>query len=223
MFNNQIAKLSATSVIAISLTVVPFGVIQAETSASTTNNVYQARIYNHNILPSGTTIPLKSLDGDKILLLPGESLTITLTVSQDISNNQGRVVIPRGAEVSGRLEPDGNGTRFIAEYLYLPNGDSYPIDGVSRVVTRREIIEAGSNNRAILQGAVIGASAATLIAGITGDRKIRAPEVLGGAGLGALIGYAFRGGQRSQELISINPNRDLDITLRSDLVVERIR
>jgi len=71
-----------------------------------------------------------------------------------------------------------------------------------------------------LQGAVIGASAATLISGVTGDKKIRAGEVFGGAGLGALIGYAFRG-QRSEELISIDPNRDLDITLRSDLDLSR--
>ncbi|TVQ44918.1 MAG: hypothetical protein EA365_09010 [Gloeocapsa sp. DLM2.Bin57] len=204
-----------TALVAMSLTIAPLSVIQAETIAVNNRDVYQAQIYN-NVVPSGTVIPLESLDTEKILLLPGESMTITLQVAQDIRNNQGRVVIPRGTEVSGRLEPDGNGTRFIAEYLYLRDGNSYSIDGVSRVVTRREIVEQGANNRAILQGAVIGASAATLIAGITGDKKIRAPEVLGGAGLGALIGYAFRGGQRSQELISINPNTDLDITLRTD-------
>lgn len=217
MFKQQLAKLSTAAVIAMGLSLAPISLLQAQT-LGITPDLPQARFYD-DIIPAGTVIALESSESEKILLLPGESLSITLQVAQDVRDDLGRVIIPRGAEISGTMQPEGNGTRFIAEYLYLRDGNSYPLDAVSRLITRREVIEAGGNNRAILQGAVAGAAAATIISGITGDQKIRAPEILGGAGLGALIGYAFGSGPRSQELISINPNRDLDITLRSDLVL----
>jgi len=64
---------------------------------------------------------------------------------------------------------------------------------------------------------VVGAGAAAGIAGVTGDRTIRAGEVLIGAGVGAIAGAVFGG--NSVNLIAIDPNTDLTLTLNSDLVI----
>jgi hypothetical protein len=56
-----------------------------------------------------------------------------------------------------------------------------------------------------------------VIAGITGDKAIATEEVLGGAGLGALGGLLL--GKEEAEVISIDPNEDLDITLNSRLAL----
>jgi len=208
-------KQSTSYLLILSLGLTPGAIFNTEVLATPLFPTYLTQ-YSGAYLPEGTEIPLESQNGEKILLLPGESMAITLIVAKNVTNERGKVLVPAGSEISGRLEPKNDGVRFVAQSLNLPNGERYTINGTSRVINRRETIEEGANNQRILQGAVVGASAAALLAGITGDNKIRAGEVLGGAGLGALLGFAFRS-KNAQELISINPNQDLDITLRSEL------
>jgi hypothetical protein len=84
-------------------------------------------------------------------------------------------------------------------------------------VTKTEKIDQGASTSQVLKGAVIGAAAATAISAITGDHAIATEEVLGGAGLGAIGGLVF--GRKKVEVISINPNQDLNLTLRSTLAL----
>jgi hypothetical protein len=72
-----------------------------------------------------------------------------------------------------------------------------------------------SRAASILRGAAIGAGAATILAGVTGDRAIATEEVLGGAGLGALTGVFL--GKGKTDVFVINPNTDLELRLQSDL------
>ena len=87
-------------------------------------------------------------------------------------------------------------------------------------MTRTETVGDGRNTAAIWQGAAAGAAAAAIIAGFTGDKAIATEEVLGGAGFGALAGFLF-GGTKEKELISIDTQQDLDLTLTSDLALSR--
>lgn len=177
---------------------------------------YPGRNYDSPSLRAGSQIPLRAKEGEKILVTKTEVLDITLRVAQEIRNEQGLVVIPFGAEVVGQIQPAGTGAQFVAQSLILPNGRRVALQGNSRIVTRTENISRGTNPRTILQGAVVGAAAATVLAAVTGDKAIATEEVLSGVGFGALGGWLF-GGNRSQELISIDPNRDLDLILTSDL------
>jgi len=181
------------------------------------NEVNQNRknpVYYSANLNSGTIIPTTLPSAKKILVTKEETLPVTLIVSRDVRDNSGKVAIPGGSEIVGEVRPAGSGSRFVGNTVILPNGDQYSIQANSKIVTRTEKISAGRNTDAIWQGALAGTAAATLISAITGDKAIATEEVLGGAGFGALAGFLF-GGNRDRELISINTQEDLDLTLTS--------
>ncbi|MEC4852810.1 MAG: hypothetical protein SAJ12_17665, partial [Jaaginema sp. PMC 1079.18] len=83
--------------------------------------------------------------------------------------------------------------------------------------TRTETIDEGADTGTILQNAAIGAAAAALLSSIFGDGP-GFGEILGGAGIGALGGLIF--GRKQVELISIDPDQDLDTVVRSEFVVK---
>ena len=173
------------------------------------------------VIPAGTVIDVDyesdDEDVDKVIVKTDETAPLTLTVENDIRTSNGTTLIPAGSEIRGELRPlDGNqvGTRFFAEELTLPNGDDYDIDAISDPVTRTEVITEDSDPD-IIKGAVIGAAAAAVLAEILGSIDIL--EVLGGAGLGALGILIFGGGSDDVEVVVVEPDRDLDLTLQSDL------
>lgn len=170
--------------------------------------------YNSRIIPNGTVIPVE-YEKDRILVTENETVDVTLTVAANIRDRNRNTLIPYGTEIVGRIEPNGNGSRFVAEELVFSDGTSRYIDAYSRTVTRRENVNRGTDTDDILLGAAIGGAAAVLLGDLFGD--INVEEVLGGAGVGALAGWLLGG--KDVELVSIDPNSDLDITLRSDLAL----
>jgi len=168
-------------------------------------------------IPSGGSLPVHYEEAEKIIVLPDETVPVTLQIAANVKDRQGRILIPYGSELVGEVQPVGNGARFVAEEIRIIGESPQPINASSQVVTRREIIDRGASTGDILEGAAIGAAAASVIAGITGDRAIATEEVLGGVGLGALGGLLL--GKDEVEVISIDPSRDLDITLNSRLAL----
>lgn len=179
------------------------------------------------VIPAGTPIPVRFQKAQKILVTREETLPLALTVAADISDQNGQVGIPAGSQIIGQIEPAGQGARFVARELRLPNRKRIPLSATSAVVIRTETIQEGASAGEILGGTLAGAGAATLIAGLTGDRRIEALEVLAGAAVGALAGWALPAagvlGGGSQELLAIDPNRDLTLTVQSDLFLESRR
>jgi hypothetical protein len=176
------------------------------------------------VVPSGTQIPV-TFEKDRILVAKDETAPVTLRVAVNIRNRNRDILIPEGSEIKGKLQPaetnSKEGSRFVAEKIILnQNGQKreIAINASSRIVTRTETIDEGTDVDSILQGAAIGAAAATVLAAVTGDGSIDVEEILGGAGLGALTGWLI-GGEDETELISINPEDDLTLTLRSDLAL----
>lgn len=168
-------------------------------------------------IPSGVSLPVRYDEAEKIVVLPDETVPVTLQIAANIKDRQGRILIPYGSELVGEVQPAGNGARFVAQELKVAGESSQSINASSQVVTRRETVKRGASTGDILEGAAIGAAAASVIAGITGDRAIATEEVLGGVGLGALGGLLL--GKDEVEVISIDPNQDLDITLNSRLAL----
>ena len=172
--------------------------------------------YNSDVIPRGFVIPVE-YEEEKILVTPEETVPVTLLVAADIKDSRRNVLIPYGSEIDGQIEPseDESGSYFRADEIVFPDGTALPIEAVSEVVTRRETIKEGANAGDILQGAVIGAGAAAILSEIFGD--IGALEVLGGAGVGAVAGLLLGGNEA--ELVSIDPNNDLDLTLLTSLAI----
>ncbi|WP_138499876.1 S-layer homology domain-containing protein [Nostoc sp. PA-18-2419] len=168
-------------------------------------------------IPQGTTIPVKYDKAEKILVTKDETAPLTLTVSQNVVTPEGSVVIPAGSQVIGELKPATGGSQFIAEKLVLATGQEYQLNASSEVITKTQTIKKGISTGAIIKDTVLGAGAAAAVSGVTGDRAIATEEVLGGAGIGALVGLFF--GKKSVDLIAIDPNTDLQMTINQNLLV----
>jgi len=170
-----------------------------------------------NTVPQGIVIPVE-YEEEKILVTPEEIVPVTLLVGANVRDSQRNTLIPYGSEIIGQIQPsdDESGSLFVGEEIIFPDGSSQSIYAVSQVVTRREVITKGANSGDILKGAAIGGAAATVLAEIFGD--IDALEVLGGAGAGAIAGLLLGGNEA--ELVSIDPNNDLDLTLENDLIIQ---
>ena len=175
------------------------------------------RINNSIVIPAGATIPLE-YDKEKILVTKEETIPITLTVAANIRDRSRNTLIPYGTEVTGQIEPARNGevgSIFVADELIFADGTSQFINARSQTVTSTETVSKGKDAGDVLKGAAIGAAAATALSAIFGD--ISVGEVLGGAGLGAIAGLLLGGNE--VELVSIDPQQDLHITLDSDLAL----
>ncbi|BAS57826.1 MULTISPECIES: S-layer homology domain-containing protein [Leptolyngbya] len=172
-------------------------------------------------IPAGTAIPLRYANAERILLAQNEPqpTPITLTVAQNIVTADGTVLIPSGSQVSGQLTVSQGAAQFTASELTLTNGQKVAIAATSDPITTTESIRRGANTGTILKDAALGSAAAAGIAAVTGDRNVRAGEVLIGTGVGALAGLIF-GGDRI-DLISIRPNADLNLRLTSELILPR--
>jgi hypothetical protein len=169
------------------------------------------------IIPAGAEIPVFYEDAEKILVTKEETVPVTLKVAANLRNRDRVTLIPYGTEIVGQIEPANGGSRFVAQELVFSDGTRRSIDATSQTITRTETVRRGASAGGILKGAAIGAAAATVVSGITGDRAIATEEVLGGGALGAAAGWLL--GRKQVELISIDPNSDLDLTLQSDLAL----
>ncbi|UZQ53925.1 S-layer homology domain-containing protein [Trichothermofontia sichuanensis B231] len=169
------------------------------------------------VIPAGTQIPTR-YENARIVVTPDERVPLTLTVPQNIVSRSGEILIPAGSQVVGELRPVSGGTQFYSSELVFPNGTRLPIDATSEVISRTTEVRRGGVYP-ILRGAAFGAAAAAAVAAVTGDRAIATEEVLGGAAIGSLIGIFT--GRNSVNLIVIDTNSDLTLTLLSDLQIPR--
>ena len=155
-------------------------------------------------------------EAEKIVVMPNETVPLTITVAQDVVTSQGRVWIPAGAEIVGQLKPASGGSQFVANEVIISTSQRFRLDASSQVVTRTETIRKGASAGSILGGAAIGAAAAAAIGAVVGDNAIATEEVLGGAGLGAITGVFV--GRRKVDVVVVHPSEDLNLTLQSDIV-----
>ena len=173
------------------------------------------------VVPSGTRIPV-TFDKDKIIVKPDETAKAKLIVAEDITSDTGRVVIPQGSEINGELRPTDDGTQYVAREVIIKrrNRDQrFPIEASSGVITRTETINQ-KTSRDVLKGAAIGAAAGAVLSEIFGD--IDLGEVLAGAGVGALATVLQGKREKEVEVVVIDPQRDLDLTLDDDLETDLV-
>jgi hypothetical protein len=172
------------------------------------------------VVRAGTKIPV-SYEQEKIILKSDEKLDVTLTVAKNIKAADGTIAIPAGSEIAGELRPTDGGTQFVAKQIILPDGTTYDIEATSGVVTEKATVRKGTDVGTLATHAAIGAAAAAAIAAITGDKDIATEEIVIGAGAGvlaSLIPMFF--GMNKVDLIVVEPEQDLKLTLREDLILE---
>ena len=173
-------------------------------------------------VPEGTLIPIEYEEAEKIIVTPDETADFTLTVATDIIGDDNRVAIPAGSLIKGEMRPNRGGTQFVAEELVfvdinLDEEESFPIEATSRIITETTFVNRRSNPD-IFRGAAIGAAAGALLGEILGD-DIDWFEVLAGVGAGILTELLITE-EEEVEVIIIEPERDLDLRLESDLLFD---
>ncbi len=166
-------------------------------------------------IPSGTTIPVRYEKAEKIVVSPKETMPVTLTVASNIINRSGTILIPAGSTIEGELQPATNGSQFVAKTL-VTNNRRQSINATSRVISQTTVRQ-GSKTSNILKGAAVGAAASAALGALTGDRAIATEEILLGTGAGALGGALLR--NRKADVVVIEPNTDLAVTLNSNLAL----
>lgn len=169
---------------------------------------------NQVTISSGTSIPVRYEEAEKIVVSPNERMPLTLKVAANITNRSGNVLIPSGSLIEGELQPAEGGSQFVARELVTYQGVRQPINATSKVIKTSKVGQ-GINTGSILKGAVVGAAAAAALGGLTGNRRISTGEVLVGTGVGAAGGAVL--GRKRADVVVIEPDADLDLTLRSSL------
>lgn len=170
-------------------------------------------------IPAGVSIPIRYDKADKVVVTPTETVPLTLTVAANVKNSRGDILIPYGAQVIGKLQPVDGGSQFVAEQLVLSQYKRQTLNASSQIISKTTEVRRGVNTTSILTGAAVGSAAAAVIAGVTGDRKIKPLEVLAGTAAGTVGGLVL--GRKSTEVVVVNPKSDLTLTLNSDLALAR--
>ncbi len=213
-------KSGTAAFLALSITTAAAAPILVSTPA-TAQAIFGQRSRGISI-PSGVRLPV-AFDKEKVVVTPDETSDLTLTVATNIIDSNRNILIPRGSELVGQLEPatfrGEKGSRFVARELVFPDGRKQSIDATSAVVTTKETIKRGSSTGKILTDAAYGTAAATVLSLLTGNRKIETLEPIAGAAAGALASILLN--RKSAEVVVINPANDLDVTLRSNLLLSR--
>ncbi|MDJ0600107.1 MAG: hypothetical protein QNJ37_14860 [Crocosphaera sp.] len=226
MLNLNYGKSGMASAIALLMgitAIAPFYTVKPATAQLLPRPSQPSSSFNTGLtIPAGTRIPMQFRNGERILVSPEETLAITLTTAATLRDSSRNVLIPAGSEVNGEIRPVNGGSQFIAREIII-NGERYPFNATSRVVSRTQTIREGAGIGEILGGTVAGAGAAAIIAGVTGDRRIDALEVLAGAAVGTLAGWGLPeagiigGGEAT--VIAIEPEQDFILTLQSNFSV----
>ena len=210
MFNIRNWKSTTAVIIALGMSASATApiLIASPASAQYRDSVTQRRDYR---IPSGTAIQVRYDSAEKIVVSPNETTNLTLTVASDVVSRDGEILIPATSQVAGQLRPASGGSQFVARELILPGGERRSLNASSDIITETQEIRQGTNLTSLLTGAAVGSAAAALIAGITGDRRIDALEVLAGTGTGTLGGLLLGRG-RSNEVVVIDPNSALFVS-----------
>jgi hypothetical protein len=144
-------------------------------------------------LTAGTPVPVMYTEADRIIVSPKETAALTLTVNANIRDSRrpvgddrnNNIVIPKGSQIIGELQPRDGGSQFVASTVVI-DGQDYPIQAFSDVITRTRSVR-DPNLVSLARNSVIGAAAAAGISGVVGNRTITAEKVIPGAALGAAI------------------------------------
>ncbi|MFB8788248.1 MAG: S-layer homology domain-containing protein [Potamolinea sp.] len=180
--------------------------------------VNQAPVSSTVTIPAGTVLPVK-YEKSKILVTKDETVPLTLTVDRNITTSDGRVLIAAGSEIVGDLRPATGGSQFVAKTLNM-GGQSMAINATSDVITKTETIKKGVNVGTFVKNAALGTAAAAAISAVTGDRAIATEELLIGGGAGVVLSLIQNFlGKSSVDLISIEPNTDLNLRLGAPLTL----
>lgn len=199
--NNYIARLNGAAPL-------------PNTGSNPTPNNNQNALNPRYLVPQGTSVSIRYLGSQKIVVTPGETINnLALRVVDDLKNAQGQVVIPKDSDIMGQLIPVSSngqilGTQFIAQRVMI-GSQSYPFSARSQVVTGQPVTR--NTNPGTLRDVATSAATNAVLATILGQ-KIDLGTILAGVTGGQPASQT----QTPQNLIVIDPSADLRLIVSND-------
>lgn len=178
-------------------------------SLSATPKIAQV-LRQNSVLPSGQEIDVKLNSSTTLYIGNGERKAAELVVDQDVISNNGTVLIPEGAIISGEFVPVAGGSKFVARTL-TSRGNTIRMAAESPMINDvKDPRETGLGS--IAGDAAIGAAAGAILGGIFGDRVISTEKILGGAATSIIVGNIT-----APQVVVIDPATPLTIITRRNL------
>ncbi len=175
------------------------------------NNSQQAPAVSQRFnLPPGQRLVTRFVGKEPLYINNGQTLTTELVVTQPVLAENGTTLIPVGTIVRGDFIPAAGGSRFIAKEL-TTRGVTVSLGAESELINDVKDPRE-TNTGSIIGDAAIGAAAAAILAGITGDRALATEEILGGAVAGVLIGNTT-----APQVVVIQPDSVINLTTTRNL------
>ena len=148
----------------------------------------------------GTAINVEYQMSDKVIVAPGETRTMTLLVAEDIKNSRGEILIPKDSEIEGQIVPRYSGSsflgaQFVAQRVIIGDESYDNINATSSVLTSQQPTNASPRT--------LGGTAINILTGI-------------------LTGRSSNTNNQPEKTITIDPEKDLQLTLGSDFYVNTI-
>jgi hypothetical protein len=148
----------------------------------------------------GTAINVEYQMSDKVIVAPGETRTMTLLVAEDIKNSRGEILIPQDSEIEGQIVPRYSGSsflgaQFVAQRVIIGDESYDNINATSSVLTSQQPTNASPRT--------LGGTAINILTGI-------------------LTGRSSNTNNQPEKTITIDPEKDLQLTLGSDFYVNTI-
>lgn len=157
------------------------------------NDRYESEVRRSRVA-AGTILPAKYSGSERIVLRRDERYPLTIIITRDLRDNSNRVIIPSGSRVEGEFRPVRNGVQFVARRLVLRNGETYRIDATSRIIYGERDLDDDDD----LRNTRISDAARIIIGSVLGNERIT---------------------KDNSNLVTVYPDRDLDLTLNSDLQI----
>lgn len=141
-------------------------------------------------LEAGTIFDVEYRGRRSLIFRQDERYGLTLYLDENLRGNANRVLIPEGSKIEGEFRPAGEGVRFFARRVELPNGQRYRLEATSRVIySDRRVTQRDSQDL------------------ITDAARVILEEILGNN----------RGDDDyDAELIVLNSGRNLELELQRD-------
>ena len=180
-------------------------------SAQTQAPQYQvAQVFRSTLsLPAGQTIATKINRQDTLYIAKGETVAASLLVAQDITANNGTVLIPAGAVIEGQFIPAEGGSRFVAQ-KFTSRGATVRLQAESALIN--DIKDPRETNAgAILTDAGIGGAAGAVLGGVLRG-NVQIIDILGGAAASVLVGNVT-----APQVTVIEPNTVINVMTKQTI------
>jgi hypothetical protein len=161
---------------------------------------------DYPVLEPDTEVPVASPAKSTQYLDPGKDANASLVISQDVVDNRGSIVLPKGTEVRGRFTPVPGGLKFLADGVLI-NGQYTSLRASSDMIPDEKDTREHSGGT-IARDAGISVVGGTLAGALSGGTYWNWGGVLGGTAAGIIMRDATL-----PRVVVVRPDRPINLHL----------